>query len=105
MIDLDLDKLENPSRKIKLNGKVMDLKYPSLSQLARMLKLAESAKSEKEEEIIKVIDDLSALFKDLIPEMGDYELNMSQIMALIKVFGEISTPEEVKGIETDTKKN
>ena len=105
MIDLDLDKLENPSRKIKLDGKVMDLKYPSLSQLARMLKLAESAKSEKEDEVLKVIEDLSELFRELIPEMGEYELNMSQIMALIKLFGEISTPEEVKGIETDTKKN
>ncbi len=105
MIDLDLDQLENPSRKIKLNGKIMDLKYPSLSQLARMLKLAEGAKSEKEGEIIKVVDDLALLFKDLIPEMGEYELNMSQIMALIKVFGEISTPEEVKGEVSDTKKN
>ena len=105
MIDLDLDKLENPSKKIKLDGKVMDLKYPSLSQLARMLKLAESAKSEKEDEVLKVIEDLSTLFRELIPGMGEYELNMSQIMALIKVFGEISTPEEVKGIETDTKKN
>ncbi len=105
MIDLDLDKLENPSRKIKLNGKIMDLKYPSLSQLARMLRLAEGAKSEKEGEILKVVEDLSSLFRDLIPEMGDYELNMSQIMALIKVFGEISTPEEIKGEVSDTKKN
>ena len=105
MIDLDLDKLQDPVKKVKIHDKVMDLKYPSLQQLAKMLQLAEDVKSEDTGVVLKVIVDLSGLFRELIPELGDYELNMNQIFALIQLFVEISTPEEVKGEVSDTKKN
>lgn len=103
---LDLDSLENPKKSIKLQGKEAELRYPSLRQLAKLLALAEKMKTENEKEISEAILGLNDLFKELIPDLGDYELNLNQIYALIQVFSDMSTPDEMKSINTtDTKKN
>lgn len=106
MIDLDLDKLANPVKNIKIDNRVMALSYPSIQEMGKLLTLADKLKNGKEEDILTAIEELANLFKDLIPELGDYRLNLQQIMALTQVFNEISVPDELKDTTgSGTKKN
>lgn len=109
---IDLDALVPEARKIKIGGKVIDVPPPKtvhilkLGQLGQKLDMAADMETSELEVVVSKLQDLIC---EVIPDLVGIELTTSQLMSLIAILGEMSTPKDdsvttgEKGVDTDPK--
>jgi hypothetical protein len=111
--DLDLDAL-SVYKTIKLNGKGLKIKDPSINQLVKLFRLsyrlqgAEAVKDKtgkkvmSDDNVLKTADSLLEFrecFNDLCPELKDEGLNERQLMALFELIQEMITSDDLKELK------
>lgn len=102
--DLDLDTLVKPSKKVKLNGAIIELEPPSLEELVKLAKLGGElqdmdTENMQADKISEVIDKLNAGIRDVMPALNDVKLNIEQIIAVIEMMVDYATPNDTKELE------
>lgn len=102
--DLDLDTLVKPSKKVKLNGNIIELEPPSLEELVKLAKLGGELQGMETtnlnaDEVSNVIDKLNGGIRELMPALADVKLNIEQIIAVIEMMVDYATPNDTKELE------
>ena len=102
--DLDLDTLVKPSKKVKLNGEIIELEPPTLEELVKLAKLGGELQGMdtsnlNADEVSDVIDKLNAGIRDVMPALKDVKLNIEQIIAVIEMMVDYATPNDTKELE------
>lgn len=102
--DLDLDTLVKPSKKVKINGNIVELQPPSLEKLVKLAKLGGDLQGMdtsnlNADEVSEVIDKLNNGIRELMPELKDIKLNIEQIIAVIEMMVDYATPADTKELE------
>lgn len=102
--DLDLDTLVKPSKKVKINGNIIELQPPSLEELVKLAKLGGELQGMdttnlNADEVSDVIDKLNNGIRELMPELNDIKLNIEQIIAVIEMMVDYATPDDQKELE------
>lgn len=102
--DLDLDTLVKPSKKVKLNGQIIELDPPSLEELVKLAKLGGELQGMdtsnlNADEVSAVIDKLNAGIRDVMPALKDVKLNIDQIIAVIEMMVDYAQPNDTKELE------
>jgi hypothetical protein len=102
--DLDLDTLVKPSKKVKLNGSIIELEPPSLEELVKLAKLGGELQGMdtsnlNADEVSNVIDKLNEGIRDVMPALKDVKLNIEQIIAVIEMMVDYATPNDTKELE------
>lgn len=102
--DLDLDTLVKPSKKVKLNGEIIELEPPTLEELVKLAKLGGELQGMdttnlNADEVSTVIDKLNEGIRDVMPALKDVKLNIEQIIAVIEMMVDYATPNDTKELE------
>lgn len=102
--DLDLDTLVKPSKKVKLNGQIIELEAPSLEELVKLAKLGGELQGMdtnnlNADEVSEVIDKLNGGIRELMPALKDVKLNIEQIIAVIEMMVDYATPNDTKELD------
>lgn len=102
--DLDLDTLVKPSKKVKLNGQIIELEAPSLEELVKLAKLGGELQGMdtsnlNADEVSAVIDKLNAGIREVMPALADVKLNIEQIIAVIEMMVDYATPNDTKELQ------
>lgn len=104
--DLDLDTLVKPSKKVKINGEIIEIEPPELEQLLKLSKLGgeiqkqQTGKKMSEEEAVAAIGRLREAFTELVPALKDKKpLNVDQLLALLNMVVTIAMPNDVTELE------
>lgn len=103
--DLDLDTLVQPSKKIRLDGEIIEIKPPALEELLKLSKLGgeiqsmQSGEKMSEEDAVAAIGKLRAAFTELIPALEGHNLNIDQLLALLNMVVKIAMPNDVTELE------
>lgn len=103
--DLDLDTLVQPSKKIRLDGEIIEIKPPALEELLKLSKLGgeiqkmQSGEKMSEEEAVGAIGKLREAFTELIPALQGHNLNIDQLLALLNMIVKIAMPNDVSELE------
>lgn len=115
--DLDLDTLSKPSKIIKIEGKGVEIKAPSLEDLIELAKLGgelQQLKSDQAQgaemdidQVESAITKLRQGFAKLVPELAQFKLNIEQLLALLDFVIAMAQPNDVaelekRGISMDT---
>lgn len=103
-IDLDLDILAKPSKRIKLNGKTIEVKpleVGELFSLHRMAKDFQKLDADKidEESAVDAFEALKGGFVKLIPDLEGEPLSIDQMFALLDLVIGMSMPADVEELE------
>lgn len=53
----------------------------------------------KEEEVIALVEELTAEIKSHVPELQDLTLNTAQLLMLVKIINDMGVPEDAKELE------
>jgi hypothetical protein len=97
-IDLDLDALAPKKVQINYQGKTIPVNPLSLEQFSKLYDLVaevDTAKnSQDEKKILELFVKIDPLIKECIPELKDDKLNQIQLMALLNLLQEISSPQD-----------
>jgi len=107
--DLDLDTLAKPSKTIKIEGKAVEIKAPSLEDLISLSKLggelqhlksgSTDAKDMDIEQVEEAITKLRKGFADLVPELAQFKMNIEQLLALLDFVIKMAQPNDVAELE------
>jgi hypothetical protein len=98
--ELDLDSLIPESKKIKLNNKILEVLPPTVNEFITITRMQMRIKNSSDEaEAMEVFAELPKILKRCIPELGDIELNFSQLMILIGFVLNMATPTDNKALE------
>lgn len=103
--DLDLDTLVQPSKKIRLDGEIIEIKPPALEELLKLSKLGgeiqkmQSGEKMSEEDAVAAIGKLRGAFTELIPALEGHNLNIDQLLALLNMVVKIAMPNDVTELE------
>lgn len=103
-IDLDLDTLTGQSRKVKINGNVIEVFPPSVEELFKLQQLASQFKKIDTENITEdqafdVLENLKSAFISLIPQLKDFKVNVEQLFKLLDLIVEMAVPHDLKELE------
>lgn len=105
-VDLDLDTLVRPSKKIKLGGQIITITPPDLETLFKVAKIGgELEKAQKslsdlsEEQAVELYNNLREAFDELVPELKGHKLSYEQIFALLDMIVDMSMPADVSELE------
>lgn len=109
---LDLDALQPQSKSVKFNDKIIEVQPPKTGDLLRLSQIGakmQEAANLPAEELDKVVSDLEAAIKKMIPELADATLVSGQLMSLLTLVMEMGMPEQMaelkkKGIEVTPSK-
>lgn len=97
-IDLDLDALAPKAVQINYKGKTIPVNPLSLEQFSKLYDLVAETdaakKSNDEKKVLDLFTKIDPLIKDCIPELKDEVLNQVQLMALLNLLQEISSPSD-----------
>lgn len=99
--DLDLDTLVKPSKKVKLNGNIIELQPPTLEELVKLAKLGGELQGMdtsnlNADEVSEVIEKLNGGIRELMPELKDTKLSIEQIIAVIEMMVDYAQPNDNK---------
>lgn len=104
--DLDLDTLVKPSKKVRINGEIVEIQPPSLEELVGLAKLGgelQSMQVDKKnmdvDQVETAITKLRDGFASLVPELKDHKLNIDQLLALLDLVVQTAQPNDVKELE------
>lgn len=99
---LDLDALEPKGAKVKISGVEHDVKPPTTAQVMKLAsigsKLQEVGKLQ-DDELNATIAELHNLLRDCIPELGERQLNIAQLTALLSLIIDMGMPKDAKELE------
>lgn len=105
-VDLDLDTLTRGPKKVKLNGKVIEVSPPDVGELfglAKMGKKFEQIKAGKgkisDKQALDAYDEMKEGFIRLIPELQGMKVTIDQLFALLKLINEMAIPSDVSAME------
>lgn len=99
---VDLDALVPQAVKIKFGGSEIEVRPPKTGQVLKLSvlgqKLAEPSLLSTEQ-IQPIIDDLTTLILECVPELKDSVLTSTQLMKLMEIISEMSVPPDAKQLE------
>jgi len=105
-VDLDLDTLVRPSKKIRLGGQIITITPPDLETLFKVAKMGgELQEAQKtlsdldEQQAVELYNKLREAFDELIPELKQHKLTYEQIFALLDMIVDMSMPADVTELE------
>ncbi len=96
---VDLDALVPKSVTIKLGDKDIEIKPPKTADILRLGVLGQEMEkiSEMDDaQLEKLVADITAQLVKVIPEIGDYQLNMAQLLKLVQIVSEMGVPPDAK---------
>ena len=106
VVDLDLDTLVRPSKKVRLAGQIITITPPDLETLFKVAKIGgELQQAQKslsdldEEQAVELYNNLREAFDQLIPELKGHKLSYEQIFALLDMIVDMSMPADVSELE------
>lgn len=105
LYDLDLDTLVKPSKKVRIDGQIIEIKPPALEELLKLSKLGgaiqkrQTGEKMSEEDAVAAINDLRAAFGELVPELAGKALNVEQLLALLDMVVSLAMPSDVSELE------
>lgn len=108
-VDLDLDKLVVPSKRVRLNGEII-LVYAadvqSLFKLMRFKSTLGNVDKMTEEDASKVFEEFRTLLETIIPSLKDKHITFDQLFKLMDLVIKMAVPNsldemEAKGIKLD----
>ena len=99
--DLDLDALAPESKKVKLNGRIIEVNPPKFKNLVALMKLANTMGEGNGGQTIETVDMLRQSLIPLIPALGeeDFDLTMEQLNTLLQFVMTIATPQDQTTLE------
>lgn len=110
-VDLDLDTLVRPKKKIRMpGGTVIEIEPPDLETLFKLAKMGgdlQKAKTELEQtkedldadKADELYKKMKAAFIEVIPQLKDYKLDFDQIFKLLDFIVNLSMPADVSELE------
>lgn len=107
---LDLDALVPNKEKVKFKGKTIQVEPPSTEQIVRLMKVSSKFRGLESGDFESVeasdFDELANVLTEIIPELKEEKLNLSQVMGLVGVVMKMAMPGESeeldkKGIKVD----
>lgn len=113
-VDLDLDTLVRPSKKVRLNGQIITITPPDLETLFKVAKMGGDLQAAQkqletidEKQAVELYTKLREAFEELIPDLKGHNLAYEQIFALLDMIVDMSMPSDVaelekRGIKLDT---
>lgn len=87
---IDLNILVPESRIVKIGDKEVEIKPPKTAQMFKLGALGQKMEKAGElppEEMEGLVNEMTALIKEIAPELGDVELHASQVFKLIEIIG------------------
>lgn len=105
-VDLDLDALAPDTKKVKLNGRVIEVAPPKFKTLLEILKLADKFGKGQEldqNETVKALESLRNALVPIVPALSedDFDLSLVQMMTLIEFVVSMTSPTDQKALENE----
>lgn len=109
---LDLDALQPEAKTIKWQDKLIEVQPPKTGDLLRLSQIGsrmQNAETLPEDELDKVITELDAQIKKMIPELVASTLVSGQLMSLLTLVMEMGMPQQMaelkkQGVEVSASK-
>jgi len=98
---LDLDVIDPELRKIKVNGKIYEIRPARVNATLKLLKLQKITKGKTNEEMAEMSEEILETLQSIIPNAEEMDLNMAQLTALIAF---LLKPTEANNAPTEEKK-
>lgn len=95
--DLDLDTLQPEAKKVKINGRIVDVYPPKFKSIIALMKISSSMQEVSgSENLAQVEQDLTNALIPIMPALAepDMDLSMEQLMKLLDFVMLISTPQD-----------
>lgn len=89
---IDLDLVGRTSKKVKLNGKVIEVFAPTLEQLIEVGRLGVELQSNPG---IETMAQIKKAIANLIPGLENEPINMAQLVALVDEMAKLAMPEKM----------
>lgn len=107
---IDLDALVPPNITVKFGGEEIQITPPKVADILRLGFLGQKLATPdniKDNELDKVIEDLTEHVYRCIPQLAGKPLNTPQLLRLVEIIGQMATPPDIKdlqakGISKDT---
>lgn len=99
---LDLDALMPPEVTIKFGDVLITIKPPRTADVLRLGYLGqklEGAEELSEQELDKVVDDLTNHMYKCIPELANKDFNTAQLLKLVEIISEMAVPPDAKELK------
>lgn len=97
MTDLyDLDSLMPPSKKIKINGKILEIKPAKIKEYIKIVKLESRLNNTDDPDQVQkvIVETLAPVIPGIVGD--DVDFTVGQIRELIKIAIEISVPQQAE---------
>lgn len=101
-IDLDLDVLVGGFKRVKLNGNIIRVFPPDLTQLFTLTKLSQGlkkAKSMNDQEAMEAYLELKKGIVELIPDLENQTFTMDQLFKILELVVQMAIPANLKAME------
>lgn len=105
-VDLDLDTLVRPSKKIKLGGEIITIAPPDLETLFKVAKMGGDLQAAQanltdvdEQKAVELYQTLREAFEELIPALKGKNLTVEQVFALLDMIVDMAMPADVTELE------
>lgn len=99
---LDLDALQPKKAYIKIGDQKIEVQQPKTSQMFRLSALGsrmENIDKLQPAQVDQLVESMTALLREIIPELGDRPLNTQQVLGVMKLVGDMVTPADAKELE------
>jgi hypothetical protein len=96
--DLDLDALEPEAKKVKLNGRIVEVYAPKFKTILTIMKMSQGLTADGDSDQSQIIIDLRTALLPVMPALADedMDLSMEQLMSLLNFVMTIATPADTK---------
>jgi DNA polymerase I-like protein with 3'-5' exonuclease and polymerase domains len=101
-IDLDLDALTTPPKRVKINGEIIEIFAPDVQSLFELMAVGnklKSSKDVKEEDAQQVFSDFRAQIDKLIPALKGKSVSIDQLFRLIDLVSKMAIPNDLEEME------
>ena len=95
--DLDLDALQPEAKKVKINGRIVDIYPPKFKSIIALMKISSGLQETTNSEDLSILEEeLTKALIPIMPELAepDMDLSMEQLMKLLDFVMLISTPKD-----------
>lgn len=103
-VDLDLDVLAKPSKNVRLNGKVVEVRPLEVGELFRLHRLGKDFQqvdtdNMTEEQATEAFKALHDGFTEFIPDLKGQTLSIDQLFALLDLVINMAMPSDIEELE------
>ncbi len=96
---VDLDALIPPDVIVHFGGEDITLKQPRVADVLRLGTIGDKLQkidSLNDEQVDALVATMTTIVKSVAPQLADKDLSTNQLLKLVEIIGEMSTPPDVK---------